>query len=302
MNDRELHKLFKKYGTNAREWLRKCALLLPEIERRKIWKKYGCGSIYEYAAKVAGMSHSSVDDALWIMRKIEDKPALIEVARDKGLARVKPVANLATMETEKFWAEKARDMNRDALRVYVRGLKKQGGVGRPVGVKSKQFNRESSWARPRIEPEKLEVSAQLVPELAKRFEQLKKRSDFEALLKEFLDSVEEKEVKEKPEMVKTESRHIPVKIKRFVTKKTGGGCIFPGCNRDGKVFHHTQRFALEKVHDPDRIVLLCEAHERLAHLGLIENEDLLPVEWRLREGADRADDRWLVDQQVWLRR
>ena len=72
-SDRLVHNQFSDYGRNAKEWLRKCALLLSEIDRREIWKKRGCGSIYEYAAKVAGMSHHAVDEALWVLRKIEDK-------------------------------------------------------------------------------------------------------------------------------------------------------------------------------------------------------------------------------------
>src|SRR3989344_8487685 len=111
MNDRELHKLFKKYGANAREWLRKCALLLPEIDRRKIWKRHGCGSIYEYAAKLAGMSRASVDDALWVLEKIADKPALKQVAEERGINCVRPVATIATQETAQFWADKVQAMS-----------------------------------------------------------------------------------------------------------------------------------------------------------------------------------------------
>ena len=124
MNDKDLHKKFSKYGQNAKEWLRKCALLLPEIAKRKIWKKKGFGSIYEYAAKLAGMSKSSVDDALWVMKKIADKPDLKKIAEEKGINRIKPVANIATAETAKFWAEKASHMSQTTLRTFVRESKK----------------------------------------------------------------------------------------------------------------------------------------------------------------------------------
>ena len=67
----QLHKQFVEYGKNAREWMRKCELLLPEIERKKIWKRKNFLSIYEYAAKLAGMSKHKVDDSLRILRKIE---------------------------------------------------------------------------------------------------------------------------------------------------------------------------------------------------------------------------------------
>ncbi|KKQ69849.1 MAG: hypothetical protein UT33_C0021G0001, partial [Candidatus Peregrinibacteria bacterium GW2011_GWC2_39_14] len=38
--ERDLHQKFVFYGKNAREWMRKCTLLLPEIEKHEIWKKH----------------------------------------------------------------------------------------------------------------------------------------------------------------------------------------------------------------------------------------------------------------------
>lgn len=69
--DKSLHEKFKTYGQNAKEWMRKCALLLPEIARRKIWKKKGFGSLHEYAGKLAGMSRRQVDDAIWYLTKLK---------------------------------------------------------------------------------------------------------------------------------------------------------------------------------------------------------------------------------------
>lgn len=306
LSDKELHKLFENYGSNAKEWLRKCAILLPEIARREIWRKLKFSSIYEYAAKLAGMSKSSVDDALWVIRKIEDKPALMRVAQDKGINRVKPIANIATQETAEFWARKACDMSRNTLRVFVRDIndKNKDEISIASGqVKQRHiFDVGNSWAGPKTQPEKVAVSLSLKPELARKLEQLQKRSDFENLLGEFVAFVDSKDEESKPKAVSTKSRHIPLKIKKFVVNKTGGRCAFPGCKKVAKIFHHTQRFALEKVHDPDRIVPLCLEHERLAHLGLIENEDNSPVDWSIRREPDKLDHKWWIDQKVWLKR
>lgn len=67
-----LHQKFQKYGANAREWMRKCVVLLPEIEKYRIWEQKGFCSIYEYAAKLAGMSRDQVNEALRILWKVED--------------------------------------------------------------------------------------------------------------------------------------------------------------------------------------------------------------------------------------
>lgn len=149
--DQILHQQFSEYGRNAKEWMRKCELLLPEIERRRIWRKKGCGSIYEYAAKMAGMSRARVDDSLRIFHKIEDKPLLLKLAEEKGLQRVRPVATIATLDDESFWVEKAKRMSKNTLETYVHDYRLEN--------------------RPRTgtEPEKCTVEFAVKTELAKKF-------------------------------------------------------------------------------------------------------------------------------------
>jgi hypothetical protein len=40
---------------------------------------------------------------------------------------------------------------------------------------------------------------------------------------------------------------------------------------------------------------MCKAHERIAHLGLIENEELAPQFWKLRKEADRNAPKYEID-------
>ena len=72
--------------------------------------------------------------------------------------------------------------------------------------------------------------------------------------------------------------------------------------KDQGPLHHTQRWAFENVHDPDRLPLLCTAHERIAHEGLIENEELSPENWRLRDYADPIGRKAYIDSLVNLHR
>ena len=290
-DDRQLHEKFSNYGTNAKEWMRKCQMLLPEIAKRQIWRKKGFSCIYEYAAKLAGMSRHNVDTALWILKKIENKPELQKVATEKGLNRIRPVANLATEETAEFWAKKAGEMSKHTLETYVKNYRESfcpGAKTQPAKVTAND--------------NRTDITVRVKPQLAKKLAQLQKHADFENLLEEFVDFVETREQETKPQPVKSKSRYVPVEIKRYAIKKTNGKCAFPGCTRKHESLHHTQRFASEKVHDPDRLVPLCQAHERIAHLGLIENEEGPPSEWQLRKKADPTDMKNYVDQFVSLYR
>lgn len=304
--ERRIHGQFVEYGRNAREWLRKCALLLPEIERKEIWRKKGFGSIYEYAGKLAGMSRSSVDEALRVLKRIEDKPELKKVVEVFGIQRVRPVAAIVTKETAEFWAVKAMDMSKNTLETYVREYKKEF-PSEPLRDSELSFNflprEEASQQNSSYPiPQKLNIAMSLDPEVAQKLLKLKGEDDWNTLMKKFLAEREEKLERKKPTSVKTRSRYIPAVIKKHVVEKTNGQCAYPGCTKPHESLHHTQRFALEKIHDPDRLAALCEEHERIAHLGLIENEEAQPEKWRLRETYDPTDYKRQVDEMVWLYR
>lgn len=278
-----IHQQFCEYGQHAKEWLRKCQLLLPLVAKYEIWKKKNFGSIYEYAAKLAGMGRSSVDAALWTLKKVEDKPALLKIVQERGIYAVRPVANLATQEDQDFWAEKAEQMSVRTLETYVREVRKTLHVSK-------------------TQPENLDVTLTLKPESARRLEQLKKHASFEECFEKILHGLERELEKDKPEAVKTSKRSIPAQVKRHVVARTGGLCEFPGCSKPYEILHHTQRWALENIHDPDRIVSLCKEHERLGHHSLIGNEQGPPHTWFIKKEPDRTEATFWVDQMVGLYR
>lgn len=284
-NIQQLHYRFSAYGRNAREWMRKCALMLPEIERERVWEKKGFESIYVYAGKLAGMSHASVDEALRVLKKIEDKPALMEIAERFGINAIRPVAVIATAETAEFWAEKARNMSVRTLETYVHDMREQGIATNFLHVEE-------------ITSEKVDLHAEVSPELATKLQKLKGNDDWETLFQEFIE-MREKMLDEKcPESTETSSRHIPVEIQRFIIARSRGICEFQKCTKEYAILHHTQRFTLEKVHDPERIIALCTAHERIVHQGLIEDEEEKPKTWRIQQEPDQEKPTYAVDRMV----
>ena len=326
-----IHDQFVAYGRNAREWTRKCALLLPKIAANGLWRKKGFSSIYEYAAKLAGMNHKQVTDALWVLKKAEDKPELMKVIEEKGLGAVKPIVTIATSETAEFWAEKARTMSKNTLETYVREFKSQNNESqnnenRNDLFKSQNdifgFPRKSDNAeipqqkavldlnlfmesqKPCILQKKV-VAIELEPEILQQLEKLKGKNSWNDLMKQLLQLREEQLEEQKRKIQKqetqkpaTSTRHIPAKIKRFVLNRTNGQCAFPGCIKPSNILHHTQRWALQKIHDPNQLFGLCKAHERIAHLGLIQNEDQKPQNWSVRKEADKLSAKYRVDEIV----
>jgi len=333
-----IHFQFKQYGANAREWMRKCVLLLPDIERYRIWEQKRLGSIYEYAAKLAGMSHDTVNDGLRILKKTDDMPEIRRVIEMKGIGAVKPIENLLTKENAAFWAEKALAMSKHTLEVYVRELRKSELMERGGKLRHGEMSgsgvlengsastcgthllddgtltclgnlSEELFGRPgaleNIGNEQQEailikkiVGMELEPEVIEQLEKLKGQGDWNELMKQFLQMRTEHLERQKPEAVKTESRHIPAKIQRYVFERTNGACAYPGCTKPMKIKHHTQRFGLEKIHDSDRLFGLCKGHERIAHLGLIENEEGMPLAWKIKKVPDYDAPKFKIDELV----
>lgn len=295
-NINEIHEKFSEYGRNAKEWQRKCALLLGDIEKFEVWKKKGFLSIYIYAAKLAGMNKFQVDEALRIFRKIEDKPALLAVAEKKGLYAVRPVANVATVETDKYWAKYAKEMPKNELEMFVKNSKDGNAVKVDIGDDNNTFcDSDLSTHKEKI------LMMRVKPEVATKLEKFY-QGDWNALMEKLIELYEkdlDRELQnEKPEPVVNASKHMPQKIENYVLKRSHGKCEFPGCDKNYDHFHHANRYASNRVHDPDKIVALCEAHHGLAHKGLIDHEEKLPKNWKIRKEPDYTNLNWFVDEKI----
>lgn len=127
LSDKELYALCEKYGGNAKSWLKKFAGLLPEVYKRRLYKKRGCASIHEFAKKVAGMNEATVDKILNLRRKLEGKPELLKLfeSGEEGWSKLESVAYIATPETDKQWAEKVELLPYHSLVLYVKDYREQ---------------------------------------------------------------------------------------------------------------------------------------------------------------------------------
>ncbi|MBU0981273.1 hypothetical protein KKC94_01125 [Patescibacteria group bacterium] len=283
MNKKERNKLHKEFliaAKNAKRWIHTCKLKLPLLEKYKVWRDFGFTSIYDYAFKLAGLNEWQVRDALRLLKKIEDKPALKQVVEEKGLGAVRPIITIATVEDQEFWAEKAKNLSRRALEAYTQEFRKktsthQGKIGHVTNSPP-------------------EESVNFSPPIANKIKQFLKRKNAEELLENFLDSFEE----DKPEV--TQTSKIPAKTQRFIIQRTDGKCAFPTCNKPYSNLHHTRRHSIENVHDPTYIHALCKAHHELAHHGLIGNEEGPPHTWYVLDRPDTASHKYFIDQQVQL--
>lgn len=268
MTDKELLKLCQKYGAKVRKWSNKFAALLPEVQKRRLYRKHGCCSIEEFAAKVAGFDHDKTRRILNLNKKLEDKPLLKAQIETQGWSKLRVVANIATPETDQEWAEKVEALPKKALETYVSKVKSVPG----------DEIQPAKWSKMNF-PVKPETELRL-----RKFRQKLEKEKKEAVtlgeaLEALLDQAEEppkQTHKSKPS--KEGSRNISAGDRREVEKKYGGKCAI--CDKPYTEIHHPDRFAVTRDHK--RLVPLCHDCHRIVHAGLIENEHDPPKDWRVR--------------------
>lgn len=323
LTDNELYRLCKEYGLNAKVWLRKFAGLIPEVYRRRIYKRKGFASIHEFAKKLAGMSERTVDKILNLSKKFEDKPSLLEKLENGsvGWSKLEKVASVATKETEKAWAEKVDVLGTHALEIYVQEFKRHGAqVAHEFfhvshGEHSLPFHEGWKTFSFSISPQ----IEQKIRSLKQRFEKEKKQAlawnEVMAEIIKIMDGKEglqnqkaEKAIRLCPDCVKKRAetaegekivtRYMPSEIRHTIQARSGGKCEFQNCQRPGEIYHHTRRFALRKNHDPEFIRFLCKGHEGILQAGFVENEEGAPHSWKIRENPEWWDLKKLIDQRV----
>jgi hypothetical protein len=259
LSDEELFKKARYYGANALEWRRKFIGLLPEIYKRKIYIKRGFSSVFEFAAKMGGVSHEQVRRTLNLAKKFENFPHLHRALVTGGVSmnKLARVASIASLENDGELVEACMQMPQAAVEMWVRDLKTENGL-LELNSEYESVRAHTFFA--------LDLNSQVI---AKLQELANKGIDLNEMLLELLEKREE-EIELEKEKIATElreakSRYIPMKIKRLVQKEHGTRCSIPTCYKESVHLHHTQTFSLSKRHDPRYLAPLCKSHHDIAH-------------------------------------
>ena len=283
LSDKDLYLICKKWGAAALEARRKFAGFLPEVYARELaerekgrswFKKRGFSCIYEFAAKLAGMSRDQVDLVLRLEKRLEDKPVLREalVSGEVSANKLARVVSIATAENQRDLLEKAESLSKRALEVFVNDFKNKNGLWE---IKNEQAS---------LPGQTFESNLDLVLELDKDvknelIEMQKKGININQILREFLRDRKKKMEREKSQVVENQmrerdnravigmpaNRYVPVEVRRIVIKEFGNKCSMPGCAKLAENLHHENGFAIDQCHDPRYLKPLCKGHHELAH-------------------------------------
>lgn len=122
LTDKQLYAQCKKWGAAALEARRKFAGLLPEVNNRRLYDKRGYTCIYEFAARLAGMSRDQVDQILRLEKRFHDKH-LLKAALTEGAVssnKLARIVSIATTKNQKEILEKTEALSTRALEIFVK--------------------------------------------------------------------------------------------------------------------------------------------------------------------------------------
>ena len=249
MNDKELLETAEFYGKKLLYWRYKFTGLLAEINRRKLYEKKNCSSIFEFAFKFGGLSEEQVRRALNLDKRFEELPILHDalVTGEVSINKLLRIAAIATPENEEKLVSAAKILSNRSIETFVRD-EKQNGLFKPqIEVKS--------------------VHVHINEEVTKRLAELQEKGiDINEIITAALNKREEEIEEEKAMPVGlAKSRPVPAKTKKLNKKEFGTKCSIPTCKKPSVVIHHTQTFALSHTHDPNYLAPLCKEHHEIAH-------------------------------------
>jgi hypothetical protein len=260
LSDFELLKQCEEFGKAAILARQKFIGLLPEVNKRELYKKRGCKSIYEFAAKLAGLSVDQVKRVINLEKKLEDKPIMHEalVNGDVSANKLERVVSVATPENESKILETTKILPQRTLEVWARDLKNESTPNLLSEEKSVHVH---------------ELNFHLPDEVVDELNRLNEQGqDMGKILSEFLVWREQKIEQEKQEISKqveaepARTRYIPARTRRVVLEEYGKKCSAPGCKKPSMEIHHTLPFAITRRHDPQFMAPLCREHHQIAHL------------------------------------
>jgi hypothetical protein len=299
---KSLHQQFLSLGRERNKITYKLLSLLPQIYKQKVYEAHGYATIYEYAGKLAGLSHSVVEKALKLEEKLKDKPNLQKAIETQGIHKVALVANIATPENEKMFADKVENMSKPALQQFSRECRgkiqttfqieldtemMEAFLKLKKEMKSENLSNKEALRRMlnmMVRNEKPQPEAKIFKKIPGEKVVCHSRLSHSALLPchsaldaeskipAFAGMTNPAGITNAAEMTNGMTtritRYIPVAQKRLLLSQTNGLCSHKSCHNPAEIFHHQLRFSTSKNHSS--LIPLCKIHHEFAHNGITE--------------------------------
>ena len=243
---------------------------LQEIERKKIYIKFGYKSLFEYAVKALSLPEGTAYNFINISRKAKEIPEL-KLAIQNGeftVSKARKISSVITPENKNYWISLAKELPQHAL--------------------EREINKESKIPKGKKIRLALEVTSSLMQKItrAQDIESRKKRNKigleqlFETMADLYLITNEAKKAKKEQSEMRfqfAEEPKIPKKLKEEAYARDHGKCTFTLGNKKCLKDHWTEVYYIIPQSEGGKnelsnVQTLCTTHHQLLHRTLRREE------------------------------
>lgn len=253
LSDSVLLQRAEHFGKQARLWRQKFLGLLPEINKRELFRQKGFDSIFVFAFMLGGVRELQVRSVLRLEKKLEATPTLhtLLIEGEVSHHKLDRIASIAKPNNENFLANQVQLLSQRSLDTL---------------VKDEKHDTLGLCAQTSISQHNLSLAEDVEHEL---IQMQQKGIDIDAELRAFLQQ-RKREITAAKEMItespeRRASRYISKKTHEILQKEYGTKCAKEGCSKPSENIHHTARYGLTNSHNLLYLAPLCKAHHEIAH-------------------------------------
>ena len=322
MTDKELYEKCQTLGFLIKRFHKQFVSLLPEVERRQLYLKHDMYNIFEFASKLACLSHETVRRVLRLDTILQSFPILHGLFKSSTVSwsKLEIISHIATLENEQLLAEKVISMSQPALIVLVQDIKKQQEpININVESQPKQTEQPLFVTEPTVnatlripeipatqsQPVFENFSMKLNPANLSQLKVLKLKLEKKLhrqltaneLINEMIDIVSTA-IDPKPRKTHKsikQTRYIQAQLKRETLAKTNNLCSIKDCNKPATVIRHKTPYAIS--HNHDSITTYCDEHHEIEHHSLLHETGAIILQKPQDSPRTRIDEKYQKQRQ-----
>ena len=136
LSDRTLYRLADAFSGKTFDYRDRLWGLLPEIRRRKLYRRFNFSSFEEYTEKFCSMTAATRREFLRVYSKVEDLPRCkaLFVSGKVGWTKFQAICADLKPSSDAFWAEQVQVLSKDALKKLRTDLERseEGSASEPT--------------------------------------------------------------------------------------------------------------------------------------------------------------------------
>jgi len=260
----EIWQEFISLGSSSLDYKRRAALLIPALNKSRVYSRHGFATLTEAASVMAGINGDTVSRILVVHKRTLKCPALRAQIKVVGYNKVYMVLSLLDFVPEEELVRMVSVLSKEAIAQRVRDIKKELKLPEELVVPGSGSSRFSSRISDSLRQELNKIKYALEKEAGNPV----KNSDVLEYLVSLVEKNEDLGFSASREYERAKkNKTLTLKHKEHEKAKSNEICVYPGCNNVATEIHHSDYRSLHSSAKHIKLKALCKVHHQLAHFN-----------------------------------